>query len=85
MQQASEIPDPRNLSYDEVINLLELIESDSFEERCSVGELDQANRLLSLLAMEGATEDEKIDLETSVASLFKTDDCQYAYWIDDAQ
>jgi hypothetical protein len=85
MQQVSEIPDPRNLSYDEVINLLELIESDFFEERCSVCELDQANRLLSLLAMEGATEDEKIDVETSVASLFKTDDCQYAYWIDDAQ
>lgn len=80
MQQVSEIPDPRNLSYDEIINLLELIESDSFEERCSVGELDQANRLLSLLAMEGATKDEKIDVEMSVASLFKTDDCQYAYW-----
>ncbi|HSX38252.1 MAG TPA: tetratricopeptide repeat protein [Chlamydiales bacterium] len=82
VQKPFEIPDARNLSYDEVLRLLELIESDSFEERCSADELDQANRLISFLAMEGATKDEKIDVETSVASLFKTDDCQYAYWID---
>jgi tetratricopeptide (TPR) repeat protein len=82
IQKSLEIPDPRNFSYDEVMDLLALIESDSFEERCSPDQLTQVNQLLSFLAMEGATENEKIDVERSIASLFKTDDCQFAYWID---
>jgi tetratricopeptide (TPR) repeat protein len=82
VQKLPEIPDPQNLSYDEVVHLLEMIESDSFEESCSVDELDQANRLLSFLALEGATEHEKVDIETSIATLFNTTDSHYAYWLD---
>ena len=82
VRKSSEIPDLRNLSYDEVVALLALIESDSFEERCSMEELNQANQLLAFLAMEGATENEKFDVAVAVASLFKTDDCQYAYRLD---
>ncbi|MDE3046713.1 MAG: tetratricopeptide repeat protein, partial [Verrucomicrobiota bacterium] len=82
IQKFSEIPDPRNLSYDEIMDLLAFIESDSFEEKCSIDELDQINRLISFLAMEGATENEKTDVEVSIASLFKKDGSHYAYWID---
>ncbi len=81
MHQSCSIPDLRNLSYDEVMSLLELIESDSFEERCSADELEQANRLISFLAMEGATEDEKTNIGLSIASLFTRDYSEYAYWL----
>ena len=82
IQTSFEMPDLRNLSYDEVMDLLELIESDSFEERCSIDQLDQVNRLISFLAMEGSTENEKSDVGMSIASLFKEDYFPYAYWMD---
>ncbi len=82
IQRSFDIPDPRNFSYDEAMDLLALIESDSFEERCSLEQLDQVNHLISFLAMEGATEDEKVDLATSIATLLEKNDNQYAYWID---
>ena len=86
VQQASHqpihIPDLRTLSYDEVVDLIALIESDSFDERYSMDELDQINQFVSLLAMEGVTDDEKIDMETAVASLFRKDDIQYSLFID---
>lgn len=81
-QRSSEIPDLRNLSYDEVMDLLALIESDSFEERCSIDELEQANLLISFLALEGATENQKADVERSIASLFNMNYSQYACWMD---
>ena len=83
IQKSFEIPDSQNFSYDEIIDLLALIESDdSLEERCSIDQLDQMNRLMSFLAMEGATENEKGDVAMSITNLFETDDCQYAYWIN---
>ncbi len=45
-----EIPDLRTLSYDEVVDLLSEIESDSFNERCSMDELDQINQFIRLTA-----------------------------------
>lgn len=48
IQNSFEIPDSQNFSYDEIVDLLALIESDSFEERCSIDQLDQVNRLMSL-------------------------------------
>lgn len=82
MYQSLSMSDPRNLSYDEVMHLLELIESDAFEERCSIGELELVNRWIAFLATEGSTEDEKANIEMSVASLFQGDYTQYAYWFD---
>ena len=76
--QPIQIPDLRTLSYDEVVDLLSKIESDSFDERYSEDELDQINQFVSLLAMEGATDDEKPEMEHAVASLFRKDDIQYA-------
>ena len=80
IQKPSAIPDLQRLSYDEIVDLLALIESDSFEEKCSIDELDQVNRLLSVLAIEGAAEDEKVDVAIAATSLFQTDDSQYACW-----
>jgi len=68
-QEAFEVPDPRSLSYDEVFDLLELIESDSFEERCSLEQLEQINYLISMLAIQGAKEGNRCDVEHSIASL----------------
>lgn len=82
VQRLFELPDPRNLSYNEVMDLLAFIESDSFEERCSPEDLKRANQLIAFLATEGAAEDQKDRVEMSIASLFKTDYCQYAYRID---
>lgn len=76
--QPIQIPDLRTLSYDEVIDLLSKIESDSFDERYSKDELDQINQFVSLLAIEGATDDEKPEMNYAVASLFRKDDIQYA-------
>ena len=76
--QPIQIPDLRTLSYDEVIDLLSKIESDSFDERYSMEELDQINQFVSLLAMEGATDDEKPKMEYAIASLFRSDLIQHA-------
>ncbi|HAB98679.1 MAG TPA: hypothetical protein DCE71_02515, partial [Parachlamydiales bacterium] len=54
------------------------IESDSFDERYSEDELNQINQFVSLLAIEGATDDEKPEIEHAVASLFRKDEIQYA-------
>ncbi|MDE3046504.1 MAG: tetratricopeptide repeat protein [Verrucomicrobiota bacterium] len=72
------IPDLRTLSYDEVVDLLAWIESDSFGESHSIDELDQINQFISFLAMEGVTDDEKIDMAQATASLFRKNDLQYA-------
>src|SRR5581483_12378756 len=63
------LPDLRTLSYDEVLELLALIESDDFENNLSMDELDQINQFVSVLAMEGATDDEKLDMAQATASL----------------
>ncbi len=80
--QPIQIPDLRTLSYDEMLDLLSKIESDSFDERYSVEELDQINQFISLLAMEGVTDDEKFDMEAAVASLYRKNDIQYAVLTD---
>jgi hypothetical protein len=80
--QPIQIPDLRTLSYDEVLALLSEIESDSFDERYSMEKLDQISQFISLLAMEGATEDEKPEMEYAVASLFRSDPIQYALLLD---
>lgn len=80
--QPVQIPDLRTLSYNEVVDLLSKIESDSFDERYSMDELDQINQFISFLAMEGVTNDEKIGMESAIASLFRNDNIQYALFID---
>jgi hypothetical protein len=72
-----QIPDLQTLSYDEVVDLLEKIESDSFIDNCSTEDLDQINRFISFLAIEGANDDEKVDMENATASLFRKNDFQY--------
>lgn len=75
--RALAIPDIYSLSYDEVIDLLSCIESDSFEA-CSLEELTQINQLLSFLALEGAREIEKEGVAISIASLLQGDTYHYA-------
>ncbi len=77
-----EVPDPRNLSYDEVMQLLEWIESDAFKEECSIDNLARANQLISFLALEGATEDEQWEVKALTRNLFGNDECRYAFWVD---
>jgi len=72
-QKDLEIPDLRTLSYDEVVDLLRFVESDDFEERCSLDELVQLNGLLSFLALEGAIGDEVSEVEEALATLFMPD------------
>jgi hypothetical protein len=68
-----QIPDLRTLAYDEVIDLLGEIESGSLDERCSMEELDRINQFVALLASEGATDEEKGEIDSSIASLFQRD------------
>ncbi|MCC6127601.1 MAG: hypothetical protein IT584_00135, partial [Chlamydiae bacterium] len=82
-QETIQIPDLRTLSYDEVVDLLALVESDSFEDNCSLGELDQLNQFVALLAIEGATDDERVDVGNSIASLFGKDFFEYALFMKD--
>ena len=78
VQQPVRIPDLRTLSYDEVLELLEQIESGSLDERYSMDELDQINQFIMTLAMEGASVEDKLDIVAEAASLFRKDDFQYA-------
>ncbi len=78
VQQTVRIPDLRTLSYDEVLELLSLIESGSLDERYSMDELDKINAFIMTLAFEGATEDDKVEIVSEAASLFRKDDFQYA-------
>ena len=77
-----QLPDLRNFSYDEVVDLLALIESEALDERYSEDELDQINQFISFLAMEGVTDDEKFDMTNATASLFRKDTIQYALFTD---
>lgn len=81
-QQAShrsiQIPNLCTLSYDEVIDMLAYIESDSFEDNYSMDELDQINQFVAFLAMEGAMDSEKINISKSTASLFRGNNIHYA-------
>ena len=77
-QESVQVPDLRTLSYDEVVNLLALVESDSFEDTCSLDELNRLNEFVAMLAIEGATEDERVDVQNSIASLFGKDFVEYA-------
>lgn len=72
-----QIPDLQTLSYNEVVDLLAKIESDSFIDNCSPEDLDQINRFISFLAIEGSSEDEKVEMENATASLFRKNDFQY--------
>lgn len=76
------IPDLRTLSYDEMVHLLRKIESDQLDRRTSAEELDQINQVISLLALEGATEQEKPLIASDISSLFRNDDVQYALLTD---
>jgi tetratricopeptide (TPR) repeat protein len=78
--QSIQVPDLRTLSYDEVIDLLALIESDSFDERYSPYDLEQINQFLALLAMEGSTESEKPEMYCAVASLTADTPLYYALY-----
>ena len=73
-----QLPDLRTLSYDEVVDSLSKIESDSFEDTYSMDELDQINQFISFLAMEGVTDDKKIDMANATASLFQKNGIQYS-------
>ena len=78
------IPDLQTLSYDQVVDLLALIESDGFEDNCSIDELDQINQFISFLAMEGATDNEMLDVANATASLYRNSDIKYALLTDSA-
>jgi tetratricopeptide (TPR) repeat protein len=78
IRQPIRIPDLRTLSYDEVLELLEQIESGSLDDRYSMDELDQINQFIMTLAFEGAREEDKVEIVSEAASLFRKDDFQYA-------
>ena len=59
-------------------------ESDAFEED-EFDQLDQINQLVSFLAMEGAAVDEQLPIQMSIASLFRQDDIQYAFYDNSAK
>ncbi len=63
------VPEPSRLCYDDVVRLLNLIESDAFEEVCSLEDVERINQLLSFLALEGADEEQKPYVQASVAAL----------------
>ncbi len=79
------IPDLRSLSYDEAIKFLSLIESDSFEERCSEEQLDQINEFVAFLAMGGSSDAEQLELLQDTASLFDAGGYQYTYTLGDGE
>ena len=82
--QEVHIPDMRTASYDDIIELLAYVESDAFEED-EFDQLDQINQLVSFLAIEGAAVDEQLPIQMSIASLFRQDDIQYAFYDNSAK
>ena len=83
--QPLQIPDLHTLSYDDVLELLALIESDSFDERYSSEEIDQINQFIATLALEGVTKDERNEMESAVASLLQSNDIHYAIYSGSSQ
>ncbi len=72
------IPALNRLSYEDVLRILAFIESDRFEERCSLEELDQINQLVAFLAEEGATHAERPAVEIAAAALYTSTPTYYA-------
>ncbi len=79
------IPDMRTASYDDIVELLAYVESDAFQEEDTLDSLDQINQLVSFLAIEGASSDEQLPIQMSIASLFRQDDIQYAFYDNSAK
>ncbi len=70
------------LSYDEVMHLLEKLESGELEKKCTYEDLERINHFIVLLAREGVLSDdseENLSLEDDIEELLNLDDNQYKY------
>jgi len=77
-----------SLTYDDILKLLEEIESGELEKRCSSEELGQINQFIVLLAREGILPDEsEEELEDDIDDLLQGNDhpFEYAFYYRDAQ
>ncbi|MEK7339455.1 MAG: hypothetical protein AABZ92_01930, partial [Verrucomicrobiota bacterium] len=72
------------LSYDEIIHLLDELESGELEKRSTSEDLEKTNHFLALLAKEGLLPDEsEEDLSDDVEELLHTDNpYKYAFSLD---
>ncbi len=68
ISQRTPLKDFSLLTYDEILDLLDEIEFGGLEERCSFEELENINRFLATLAIEGA-QDNDFSLEEDVVNL----------------
>jgi len=66
------------LTYDNIINLLDELESGELEKKCSVADLEQVNQFLALLAKEGVLPGEA-DLEDDVKELLEGEENPFEY------
>lgn len=83
ISQRTPLKDFSLLTYDEILDLLDEIEFGGLEERCSFEELENINRFLSTLAIEGA-EDNDSALLDDVVNLISTGNVyQNAHLFDD--
>jgi len=72
------IPDLNTLSYDEVVDLLQKIESGYLGDDPSREDVNRINEFLAFLAMEGVTDREKPTMISAIAELFHESDLEYA-------
>jgi len=83
ISQRSPIKDLSLLTYDEILDLMDEIEFGGLEERCSFEELENINRFLATLAIEGA-EDNNSDLRDDAVDLITArSGYQNAHLLDD--
>lgn len=67
------------LSYDDIMTLLEEIESGELEEKASMEDLERINQFVALLAKEGSLDDDDFFLECDIAALLDGGDRYYDY------
>ena len=76
-EEKSHIP-----SYDEIMHLLEDLESGELEKRCNANDLDKINQYLAFLAHEGVLPDdseESLSLEDDIEELLNGEENPYQY------
>lgn len=82
LPQFHEQTNAHDLSYDDIMHLLEEIESGEKEHISSPAEIERINQFIALLAKEGALpeySEENISLEQDIEELLNGDDCPYSY------
>lgn len=78
--------DEKLLSYDQILHLLDELESGELEEKCTEEELEKINQFIARLAEEGFLPGEnRSTLDNDITGLFKQEDglYEFAYALDD--